>query len=92
LTAEVISTRHFSHAGEGHDPSPEQRSVTGAGRRGDPRPLRRRRGDGWETPDAARPNRDPFDALICAAARHLDLPLLSRDAAVRRSGLVEVIW
>lgn len=42
--------------------------------------------------DAARPNRDPFDALICAAARHLNLPLLSRDGDIRRSGLVEVIW
>lgn len=42
--------------------------------------------------DASRPNRDPFDALICAAARHLNLPLLSRDADIRRSGLVEVIW
>lgn len=42
--------------------------------------------------DASRPNRDPFDALVCAAARHLDLPLLSRDADIRRSGLVEVIW
>lgn len=42
--------------------------------------------------DASRPNRDPFDALICAAARHLDLPLLSRDADIRRSGLVDIIW
>ena len=42
--------------------------------------------------DASRPNRDPSDALICAAARHLGLPLLSRDADIRRSGLVEVIW
>ena len=42
--------------------------------------------------DEARPNRDPFDALICAAARHLNLPLISRDADIRRSGLVEVIW
>lgn len=42
--------------------------------------------------DVSRPNRDPFDALICAAARHLNLPLLSRDADIRRSGLVEVIW
>jgi PIN domain nuclease of toxin-antitoxin system len=42
--------------------------------------------------DSARPNRDPFDALICAAARHLHLPLLTRDVDFRRSGLVEVIW
>jgi PIN domain nuclease of toxin-antitoxin system len=42
--------------------------------------------------DRARPNRDPFDALICAAARHLELPLLTRDADIRESGLVRVIW
>ena len=42
--------------------------------------------------DAARPNRDPFDALICAAARHLELALLTRDDDIRRSGLVRVIW
>lgn len=37
--------------------------------------------------DTARPNRDPFDALFCAAARHLELPLLTRDAAIQESGL-----
>lgn len=42
--------------------------------------------------DAARPNRDPFDALICAAARQLDLPLLTRDRDIQESGLVRVIW
>ena len=42
--------------------------------------------------DAARPNRDPFDALICAAARQLDLALLTRDGDIRQSGLVRVIW
>ena len=42
--------------------------------------------------DAARPNRDPFDALICAAARHLGLPLLTGDGDIRQSGLVQVIW
>jgi PIN domain nuclease of toxin-antitoxin system len=42
--------------------------------------------------DAARPNRDPFDALVCAAARHLELPLLTRDSDIRESGLVRVIW
>ncbi|MEZ5320060.1 MAG: type II toxin-antitoxin system VapC family toxin [Vicinamibacterales bacterium] len=36
--------------------------------------------------------RDPFDALICAAARDLSLPLLTRDAAIRASGAVTVIW
>ena len=42
--------------------------------------------------DEARPNRDPFDALICAAARHLELALLTRDHDIRQSGLVRVIW
>jgi PIN domain nuclease of toxin-antitoxin system len=42
--------------------------------------------------DALRINRDPFDALICAAARDLDLPLLTRDAEIGRSGTVPVIW
>ncbi|HVM97338.1 MAG TPA: type II toxin-antitoxin system VapC family toxin [Candidatus Acidoferrales bacterium] len=42
--------------------------------------------------DEMRPNADPFDALICAAARHLSLPLLTRDAEIEDSGLVRVIW
>jgi len=42
--------------------------------------------------DERRPNADPFDALICAAARHLDLPLLTRDGDIADSGLVSVIW
>ena len=42
--------------------------------------------------DDLRFTRDPFDALICAAARTLDLPLLTRDAAIRESGVVRVIW
>ncbi len=39
-----------------------------------------------------RVNRDPFDALICAAARDLELPLISRDGDIRSSGAVRVIW
>jgi PIN domain nuclease of toxin-antitoxin system len=35
---------------------------------------------------------DPFDALICAAARDLGLPLLTRDGAITDSGVVEVVW
>jgi PIN domain nuclease of toxin-antitoxin system len=35
---------------------------------------------------------DPFDALICAAARDLDLPLITRDSAILDSGLVDTIW
>jgi PIN domain nuclease of toxin-antitoxin system len=41
--------------------------------------------------DEMRPNDDPFDALICAAARQLDLPLLTRDSDIRDSGLISVI-
>jgi len=39
-----------------------------------------------------RPNDDPFDPLICAAAQHLELPLITRDADIERSRLVKAIW
>ena len=39
-----------------------------------------------------RVNRDPFDALICAAARDLELPLITRDGDIRASGTLRVIW
>jgi PIN domain nuclease of toxin-antitoxin system len=42
--------------------------------------------------DEARVNRDPFDGLVCAAARDLELPLITRDGEIRSSGLVRVIW
>ena len=42
--------------------------------------------------DELRFTRDPFDALICAAARDLNLPLITRDAAIRESGLVSTVW
>jgi PIN domain nuclease of toxin-antitoxin system len=42
--------------------------------------------------DDLRFTRDPFDALIVAAARTLALPLLTRDADIRVSGAVRVIW
>jgi PIN domain nuclease of toxin-antitoxin system len=42
--------------------------------------------------DEARPNADPFDGLICAAARSLGLPLITRDREIQRSGLVRTIW
>ena len=42
--------------------------------------------------DELRFTRDPFDSLICAAARTLDLPLLTRDGTIRGSGAVRVIW
>lgn len=42
--------------------------------------------------DELRFNRDPFDALICAAARSVELPLITRDGDIRGSGAVEVMW
>ena len=42
--------------------------------------------------DELRFTRDPFDALIVAAAQSAGLPLLTRDAAIRASGSVPVIW
>ena len=42
--------------------------------------------------DEARPNDDPFDALICAAARTLELPLLTRDRAIQEWGKVRTLW
>ena len=42
--------------------------------------------------EETRVNRDPFDALICAAARDLELPLISRDGDIRSSGAVRIIW
>ena len=42
--------------------------------------------------DEFRPNDDPFDGLICAAALSLGLPLITRDGDIIDSGLVKVIW
>lgn len=42
--------------------------------------------------DEIRINRDPFDALICAAALTVSLPLITRDGDIRASGRLEVIW
>jgi PIN domain nuclease of toxin-antitoxin system len=42
--------------------------------------------------DELRINRDPFDALICAAARDLALPLLTRDDEIEQSGAVRTVW
>jgi PIN domain nuclease of toxin-antitoxin system len=42
--------------------------------------------------DDLRFNRDPFDALIVAAAQALDLPLLTRDPDIRGSGGVRILW
>lgn len=42
--------------------------------------------------DEAGPNADPFDRLICAAAKRLDLPLITGDADITRWGGVGTIW
>ena len=42
--------------------------------------------------DGLRFTRDPFDALICASAQRIGLPLVTRDAEIRGSGTVTVIW
>ena len=42
--------------------------------------------------DETRINRDPFDALICAAAIDLHLPFITRDADIRGAGVVKVVW
>jgi len=42
--------------------------------------------------DRLRFSRDPFDALICAAARTVDLPLITRDRDIRASGAVDILW
>jgi len=42
--------------------------------------------------DELRFTRDPFDALIVAAAQTVGLPLLTRDATIRESGKVRTIW
>ena len=42
--------------------------------------------------DELRFARDPIDALIVAAAQTLGLPLVTRDAAIRESGAVRVVW
>lgn len=35
---------------------------------------------------------DIFDRLIVAEAIHRELPLITRDATIRESGLVEIVW
>ena len=42
--------------------------------------------------DEQRPNNDPFDRLICAAALRLELPLITRDTAITEWGRVPVVW
>jgi PIN domain nuclease of toxin-antitoxin system len=42
--------------------------------------------------DELRFTRDPFDALVVAAAQIAGLPVVTRDSAIRESGTVRVIW
>jgi PIN domain nuclease of toxin-antitoxin system len=42
--------------------------------------------------DEWRFNRDPFDALIVAAANDLGLPLITRDSDIVESGAVRTVW
>ena len=42
--------------------------------------------------DELRFTRDPFDALICAAARDLGLSLVTHDAAIASAGVVPTLW
>ena len=37
-------------------------------------------------------NNDPFDEMITAFASFMDLPLITKDNAITKSGLVEVYW
>ena len=42
--------------------------------------------------DELRFTRDPFDALICAAARDLNVPLMTLDTGIGEAGVVGTIW
>jgi PIN domain nuclease of toxin-antitoxin system len=42
--------------------------------------------------DSHRPNEDPFDSLICAAACSLGLPLLTRDSRIIEASWVKTAW
>lgn len=42
--------------------------------------------------DEQRVNRDPFDALIIAAAQEMALPLITNDRAIVDAGAVPTLW
>jgi PIN domain nuclease of toxin-antitoxin system len=42
--------------------------------------------------DELRFNRDPFDALIVAAAQEMALPLITRDMEIAAAGVVRTLW
>jgi PIN domain nuclease of toxin-antitoxin system len=38
------------------------------------------------------PQADPFDRVFVATAKYHEIPIVTRDAAIRDSGIVETIW
>jgi PIN domain nuclease of toxin-antitoxin system len=38
------------------------------------------------------PFKDPFDRMIVGTAKRLQLPLITKDAEIAESGLVETVW
>jgi PIN domain nuclease of toxin-antitoxin system len=57
------------------------------------------RGFGLPPPDVtvlaeacAYPFADPFDSVITATARVMEVPLITKDTVISNSGLVEVYW
>jgi PIN domain nuclease of toxin-antitoxin system len=42
--------------------------------------------------DELRFNRDPFDALVVAAALTMGIPLVTRDREIAQAGRVRTIW
>ena len=49
---------------------------------------------GWQDVDEARwlPFMDPFDCLIAGTAARLEMPLITKDAEICESGLLETVW
>lgn len=43
-------------------------------------------------PQLPLPQADPFDRVFVATAKYHELPIVTRDAAIRESGIVEAIW
>ena len=46
----------------------------------------------WEAMTLALPQSDPFDRVIVATAKHLGLPLVTKDRFIRKARLVSTIW
>lgn len=43
-------------------------------------------------PELPLPQADPFDRVFVATAKYHGLPIVTRDGAIRESGIVETIW